>query len=66
VLAEGRGWGGGTEKRARSCGSVSRIRSVMSEVLRSALVKTFGGGKLRGVSWDGEGLGEGDVREGCY
>jgi hypothetical protein len=38
--------GGGTEKRARSCSSVSRIREVMSGVERRALVKILGGGKL--------------------
>ena len=38
--------GGGTEKSARSCASVSRISEVMSELLRSALVKILGGGKL--------------------
>ena len=42
----GGGGGGGTEKRARSCASVSRIREVMSGFERSALVKIFGGGKL--------------------
>jgi hypothetical protein len=40
------GGGGGTEKRARSCGSVSRIKDVMSAVESSAFVKIFGGGKL--------------------
>lgn len=40
------GGGGGTEKRARSWVSVSRIREVMSGVERRALVKIFGGGKL--------------------
>lgn len=37
-------------KSARSWASVSRIRLVMSGVFRRALVKRFGGGKLRGVS----------------
>jgi hypothetical protein len=46
--AVGCGCGGGTEKRARSCGSVSRIREVISGVDRRALVKILGGGKLRG------------------
>ena len=48
VLLEGYPWvgGGGTEKRARSWGSVSRIRVVMSRVERRALVKILGGGKL--------------------
>ncbi len=40
------GGGGGTEKRARSCASVSRMRDVMSWLERSALVKILGGGKL--------------------
>jgi len=44
------GGGGGTEKRARSCGSVSRMREVISGVESSALVKIFGGGKLGGVN----------------
>ena len=43
--AEG-GGGGGTEKRARSCASVSRIREVISGLERRALVKILGGGKL--------------------
>lgn len=43
--AEG-GGGGGTEKRARSCASVSRIREVMSWFERRAFVKILGGGKL--------------------
>lgn len=42
---------GGTEKRARSWGSVSRISDVMSGVERSALVKILGGGKLGGSEW---------------
>lgn len=58
VLAEAEAWGGGTEKRARSCGSVSLIKRVMSVVLRRALVKIFGGGKLRGVRWDCGRVGE--------
>lgn len=41
-----RGGGGGTEKRARSWASVSRIREVMSGLERRALVKILGGGKL--------------------
>ena len=45
LLVVGRG-GGGTEKRARSCGSVSRIKDVMSGVERRALVKIFGRRKL--------------------
>lgn len=49
-MVESRGGGGGTEKRARSCGSVSRIRLVMSGAERRALVKIWGGGKLGGVS----------------
>lgn len=51
--AEGAACGGGTEKRARSCGSVSRIREVMSGVERRALVKILGGGKGR-VPMDSE------------
>lgn len=43
------GGGGGTEKRARSCGSVSRIRDVMSWFERRALVKIFGGGNLEAI-----------------
>jgi len=50
VEAVGTGWGGGTEKRARSWGSVSRIREVISAVERRALVKILGGGKLCSVS----------------
>lgn len=46
----GAGGGGGTEKRARSWDSVSRMREVMSWVERRALVKIFGGGKLDRVS----------------
>lgn len=42
----GGGGGGGTEKRARSCASVSRISVVMSGLVRRALVKILGGGKL--------------------
>lgn len=41
------GGGGGTEKRARSWGSVSRMRDVMSWFERRALVKIFGGGNLK-------------------
>jgi hypothetical protein len=44
------GGGGGTEKRARSCGSVSRMRDVMSWFERRALVKILGGGNLCQVS----------------
>ena len=51
------GGGGGTENRARSCGSVSRIRDVISGVESSAFVKILGGGKLGGVS-------EGSLSEG--
>lgn len=40
------GGGGGTENKARSWGSVSRIRDVMSVVERRALVNILGGGKL--------------------
>jgi hypothetical protein len=54
VDAVGRACGGGTEKRARSWGSVSRISKVMSCVERRALVKIFGGGKLGGVSRNGQ------------
>lgn len=46
---EGAGCGGGTEKRARSWGSVSRIRDVISGVERRAFVNIFGGGNLGGV-----------------
>lgn len=56
--------GGGTEKRARSWGSVSRIRVVMSGVERRALVKILGGGKLGGVSWFWGGV-EGEGRTGA-
>lgn len=42
--------GGGTEKRARSWASVSRMSVVISGVERRALVKILGGGKLSGVS----------------
>jgi hypothetical protein len=38
--------GAGTEKRARSWASVSRIREVMSWLERRAVVKILGGGKL--------------------
>lgn len=38
--------GGGTEKRARSCSSVSRIRLVISWFWRRAFVKIFGGANL--------------------
>lgn len=38
--------GGGTEKRARSCASVSRIKLVISWFWRSALVNILGGAKL--------------------
>lgn len=41
--------GGGTEKRARSWDSVSRIRAVISWLDRSAFVKIFGGGNLVSV-----------------
>lgn len=44
--AFGAGGGGGTEKSARSCDSVSRISVVMSCERRSAFVKTLGGGNL--------------------
>lgn len=47
------GGGGGTENKARSWGSVSRIREVMSEVERRALVNILGGGKGR-VAIDSE------------
>lgn len=40
------GGGGGTENRARSCVSVSRIRDVMSWLEMRAFVKIFGDGKL--------------------
>ena len=40
------GGGAGTEKRARSWASVSRMRDVMSWLERRALVKILGGGKL--------------------
>lgn len=40
------GGGGGTEKRARSCASVSRMRDVMSWFARRELAKIFGAGKL--------------------
>lgn len=51
------GGGGGTEKRARSWVSVSRMREVMSWLERRALVKILGGGKLqcRLASLVGEG-----------
>src|SRR5271163_3265062 len=41
---------GSTEKSARSCGSVSRIRFVISWFPSRALVKIFGGGKLSHIS----------------
>lgn len=41
--------GGGTEKRARSCASVSRIKLVISWFCRSALVNILGGAKLDAV-----------------
>lgn len=44
--AEAGGAGGGTEKRARSWGSVSRRREVMSWFARRAFEKILGGGKL--------------------
>ena len=44
--AEAGGGGGGTEKRARSWGSVSRSSEVMSWFERRAFVKILGGGKL--------------------
>lgn len=47
---EGRA-GGGTEKRARSWVSVSRMREVMSWFERRALVKILGGGKLGFVNF---------------
>ena len=50
VCAVGSGGGVGTEKSARSCGSVSRIREVMSWVESRAFVKIFGEGKLAGIS----------------
>lgn len=40
------GGGGGTEKRARSCASVSRMSDVMSWLERRALVNILGGGNL--------------------
>lgn len=55
VKGEGSGWeaaglgGGGTEKRARSCDSVSRIRVVISCWWSRAFVNILGGGKLRGL-----------------
>jgi hypothetical protein len=45
-IVEG-GGGGGTEKRARSWGSVSRMRDVISWLERRALVKIFGRGNLK-------------------
>lgn len=42
----GGGAGAGTEKRARSWDSVSRIKAVMSWFERRAFVKILGGGKL--------------------
>lgn len=64
--AAGSGWGaveggggGGTEKSARSWGSVSRRREVISWFERRAFVKILGGGKLlplvSGVRTEGEG-----------
>jgi hypothetical protein len=38
--------GGGTENRARSCSSVSRIRLVISWFCSNAFVKIFGGANL--------------------
>lgn len=43
---EGGGGGAGTEKRARSWDSVSRMSDVMSWFDNRAFVKIFGGGKL--------------------
>lgn len=45
-MADTGGGGGGTENRARSWGSVSRMSEVMSGVESKALVKILGGGKL--------------------
>lgn len=45
--------GGGTEKRARSCSSVSRIRLVISWFCSNALVKIFGGANLGRVQSGG-------------
>lgn len=43
---------GSTENRARSCGSVSRIKVVISRVRNIAFVNIFGGGKLSsGLAW---------------
>lgn len=51
--------GGGTEKRARSCASVSRIRLVMSWVCSSAFVNILGGAKLDAVQMDARWRTEG-------
>lgn len=51
--------GGGTEKRARSWASVSRIRVVMSWFCSSALVKILGGAKLEAVQRRGKQAGGG-------
>jgi hypothetical protein len=50
--------GGGTEKRARSCASVSRIRLVMSWFCSSALVNILGGAKLDGAQNGAVGRGK--------
>jgi hypothetical protein len=47
--------GGGTEKRARSCASVSRIRLVISWFCNSALVNILGGAKLDSAQNDAVG-----------
>jgi hypothetical protein len=44
------GGGGGTENRARSWDSVSRMREVMSSPPRRAFVKILEGGKLCGTT----------------
>jgi hypothetical protein len=46
--------GGGTENRARSCSSVSRIRLVISWFWSNAFVKIFGGanlGRVQSYTW---------------
>lgn len=51
--------GGGTEKRARSCSSVSRIRLVISWFCSNALVNIFGGANLGQVQSKGAAQGQG-------
>lgn len=47
MVVVGAGGGGGTENKARSCASVSRINDVISWLERRAFVKIFGLGNLK-------------------